>query len=406
MTNVNAQRQLTSWIDSFVDLTSGTQSPEIFRRWSAIAIIAGALERKVWLKLKGWQRVLYPNHYVLLVGGPGIGKTDALRGVRQYWEELPNLHVAPSSVSRASLGDSLANANRAILEPTSGAFEKFNSLQVCAEEFGTFLSQYESEFMSTLNHLYDNIKYSESKRSMKEDLVINNPTLNLVAATTPPWLGGTLPEKAWAEGFTSRIMLIFSAERIRIDPFADNPRNAALETALIADLQLIHELFGQIQIDEEFAILFRDWYMEGCAPEPDHPKLEHYLPRRHIHFLKLALVTSISRSNEMVLRKEDFFEAMNFLVDTEAQMPEVFKAIKYNSDANVIDEVYSFVWQAYTKEKKGIAYPRIHRFVQERAPTYAIENIINSMVKSKMLLTESIGTDGANTYRPAPRSSF
>lgn len=371
-------------------------------------ILAGALERKVWLRLKGWQRILYPNLYVLLIAGPGVGKTDALRGVRQFWETLPNLHVAPSSVSRASLTDSLNEAQRAILEPTTGAFEKFNSLAVCAEEFGTFLTAYETEFMSTLNHLYDNIKYSEKKRSMKEGIEIVAPQLNLIAATTPSWLGGNLPDTAWSEGFASRLMLVFSAEKIKRHPFEGEAHNDALEAQLLLELESIHDLFGAIQISEEFAALFLAWYMGDCPPSPEHPKLEHYLPRRHVHFLKLAMIFSISRSSELILSEIDYYEAMNFLLDTEAQMPEIFKAIKYNSDANVIDEVYAFIWQAYAKEKKGISVHRIYRFISERAPSYAVEPILNSMIKSRVILPESVGggEGGLNTFKPAPRASF
>src|SRR4249920_2845006 len=142
-TSAGAQRQCPFWIESFIDYTSGTQSPERFRRWTAASIIAGALERKVWTKV--FKRTLYPNMYILLAGGPGIGKSDALRGASDLWDALPELHVAPSSVSRASLVDSLVAAERSVLRPTdTNPYTKFNSLQVAATEFGTFLSSYDT----------------------------------------------------------------------------------------------------------------------------------------------------------------------------------------------------------------------------------------------------------------------
>ena len=135
--------------------------------------IAGALERKVWtVAFSG--RTTYPSMYVLLIGGPGVGKTESIRKVRELWTYLPDLHVAPSSVSRASLVDALNGATREVLRPTAPneRFVKFNSLQVGAYEFGTFMTAYDGEFLSVINDLYDCNHFSEQKRSMKEGIII------------------------------------------------------------------------------------------------------------------------------------------------------------------------------------------------------------------------------------------
>jgi len=395
---------LTSWINSFLEYTSGTQSPEIFRRWAAASTIAGALERKVWLVVG--KRQLFPNLYVLVAGGPGIGKTDSLREVVKFWNHLPDLHVAPSSVSRASLTDSLHEAVRSVLRPSEGTFAKFNSLQVCAEEFGTFLSAYETEFMSTLNHLYDCVGYKEKKRSMKEAIVMPEPQLNMIAATTPAWLSTTLPEHAWSEGFSSRLVIIHSAERIKIDLFKVKPTDQLLEDNLIHDLQSIHQLWGAFSFSPDVVEAFQEWYFADCPPIPEHPKLEHYLPRRHIHFLKLCIVLSASRSGDMVIRMVDYQEAMNMLLEAEAHMPDIFKAMKGTSDSNIIDETYAFVWQAYSKDQKPVPEHRILYFISQRAPSYGVQKILEVMTQSGMLIVASVGERGRNTFKPAPKGSY
>jgi hypothetical protein len=378
----------------------------MFRRWAGVATIAAVLERKVWLR--AFNRTLYPNLYTLLVGGPGVGKTDAIRNVIDFWNDIPGLHVAPSSVSRASLTDALNSAERTILRPLDieTPFLKFNSLQVAATEFGTFLTAYDGEFLSTLNDLYDNVRYNERKRSMKDEINIPKPNLSLIAGTTPAWLGGTLPETAWAEGFSSRLLMVYSGDRIKIDPFATEDKNPALRANLLADLRQIHELFGQISFDEKVVDLFRAWYTADCPPIPTHPKLEHYLPRRHIHFLKLCMVMSVSRSSEMVIRVEDFQAAQDLLLETEAYMPDVFKSMRYNSDANVIDEAYNFVWTAFTKEQKPIAEHRIINFLAQRMPSHSVAKVLEVMVDSDMLAVASISDErGRKTYRPTPRAT-
>ena len=370
-------------------------------------VIAGALERKVWLPTA--RRVLYPNMYVLLIGGPGVGKTEAMREVHKMWDTLHELKLAPSSVSRASLIDELNEAHRSIFRPfDTDGMVRFNSLQIAATEFGTFLTQYETEFMSTLNDLYDCVRYKESKRSMKDKIEIPNPQLNLIAGTTPAWLGGTLPETAWAEGFSSRLLLIYSGVRVRVDMFAERPDQSALEKLVHEDLAAIHSMYGAFSMEPAFKELFQGWYAKDCPPIPTHPKLEHYLPRRHIHFLKLCMVMSAARANDYVLRVEDYQHAMDFFLEAEGHMADVFKAVRSGADINVIDEAYNFVYTIYIKEKAPVPEHRIIRFLSERMPSHSVAKVLEVMCQSGMLEVASVGTalGGRNSYKPAAKQTF
>ena len=130
---VKAERKLPNWIDGWVEYMQPLPSPELFRKWSGIAIVAAALERKVWIKTG--IGVLYPNLYTVLVAPPGIGKSILTSTIWKMLYELsdnsdPNgFHLASSSLTSASIVDDLREANRRIMPP-GGDIYLFNSLPI------------------------------------------------------------------------------------------------------------------------------------------------------------------------------------------------------------------------------------------------------------------------------------
>src|ERR1700733_3428237 len=95
-TNGSAHRRSVSWIASFVKHTDNLGSSELFRKWSAIAAIAGALEQKVWLTTTDQ---IFPNLYTTLVAPPGIGKPRTIMSARKYLTELSDFYIAPPSMT-------------------------------------------------------------------------------------------------------------------------------------------------------------------------------------------------------------------------------------------------------------------------------------------------------------------
>ena len=64
-------------IDGYVKLLAHTSAATVFARWSAISMVAAALERRCWLSaIEG--RPLYPNLFTLLIGLPATGKTESV----------------------------------------------------------------------------------------------------------------------------------------------------------------------------------------------------------------------------------------------------------------------------------------------------------------------------------------
>src|SRR5262245_62956434 len=140
-------RKCRSWVESFVDYTDNLESSPLFRKWSAIAMIAAALEQRVWVETGS---PLYPNLYTFLVGHAGIGKSRAITAAANLVRTaLPELSFGATSMTRASLVDYMVEAKKMIVRLPDPPTEYY-SLLVIADEFSAFMHDYDSGLVAAL----------------------------------------------------------------------------------------------------------------------------------------------------------------------------------------------------------------------------------------------------------------
>jgi hypothetical protein len=377
-------RKLGSWTDGFNEYMEGKGSPRLFTKWAGIYTVAAALERKVWIRnAKG---VLYPNLYAITVGPPGAGKTLASSVAYEFLSELEDHHIAPTSVTKASLIDALAAAERKIIRPTdTPAITTFNSLTVVSDELGVFLPSYENDFMNVLTNIYDCRIYSETRRTAKINIKMDAPQLNFLAATTPSYLTSILPEGAWDQGFLSRTILVYSGGEGPSDIFRETSYDSKLEADLQHDLHEIGNLFGKMVFEEDVKEALTAWHLAGGPPTPTHPKLTHYITRRTAHLLKLCMIACASSGDSLVITLDHYTEALDWLLEAERVMPDIFRAMRSGGDGKVMEECWHFLYEMYIKNKQPIHEHRVYAFLQERTPAHNVERILNVMEKSGLI---------------------
>lgn len=384
-------RVLPDLIDSFLEYTDGIPSPEIFRLWSAIATIAGALERRVWIETA--RSTMYPNLYTLLVAPPGVGKSQAIMHTNEIWYATKKLHVAPSNVTKAALIDSLQDAGQKVILDQGKIMVDYHSLVVAASEFGVLVPAHDLEFLSVLNDIYDNPKnYRERRRSLKEQPDIAKPQINILAGTQPAYLASLLPEEAWGMGFTSRILMIYSSSPIYVDLFKETSTDNKLLDKIVADVVHLTTLYGRFRLTPEAEGEIARWHKAGMNPIPEHTKLEHYISRRVLHLLKLCMVSSAARSSDLLIELSDVSRARDWLLAAEQTMPDIFRAMVSRSDTQVIQELHFFLWQLYAKEQSPIHETRLVHFLSTRIPSDKINKILEIASRAN-IIARSAGTD-------------
>lgn len=364
-------------------------------------MIAGALERKVYVETAGER--LYPNLYILLVAPPGVGKTQAIKQTGAFWRKVPALIVSPDNLTKAALVDSLAKASRKIVKSPIELVE-FNSMQIAADELGVFLSQHDLDFLSFLNKIYDcPPEYVEDRRMFKGvPIFIPEPQVTLLAGTQPGFMASIFPEEAWAMGFTSRLIMVYSATKTKVPLFETRGRDKAHFDGITSDLKSLSKVLGKFVWKKEAAEKIQWWDSEGSKDtEPMHTKLEHYNARRILHLLKLCMISSASRSNELIIELADYERALTWLLMAENTMPDVFRNMTQKSDAVVIQELHFHMWAKYGKDKKTIHESYLVHFLQTRVPSERVMKIIEIAERAGIIVREA----GSVMYKPAIKNA-
>lgn len=320
---------------------------------------------------------------------------------------VPDLHVAPSSVSAASLVDSLVLANRKIIRPNEQpSFVQFHYLATVASELGVFLPQYDPLFMNSLTKFYDGEHYEERRRtSSVKHVQIAHPHLSIIGGTTPSYLNSFLPEGAWDQGFTSRTIFVYSGESVFTEIFGDEEGFTRLESeyiTLLSDLKRISGLYGRLSWEPDAAAAISAWNRAGLAPVPEHNKLTHYNTRRLSHVIKLCMVACVARTNDLRITADDYQTALGWLLEIETYIPDLFNSHGVSGDTAAIDDAWDFIFRAYSKDqKRPVLEHRVVNFLRTKVPSHSIMKVIEIMERSGIIKGET--TTLGKAFHPAPK---
>jgi hypothetical protein len=392
------------FISTFMDYTKGFPTSDIYRLWSAISCVSGALERRVWTVLI--HEPVYPNLFVLLVGSPGAGKTPAINPVRRLWRTSLKINVAPDSMTKAGFFDALEAGAKRI--PIGGGLVEYSALTIAADELGMFMSQYDNDFASALTGVYDGRdgiaeqrRHSLGVGRKRADVI--NPIATILAGSQPGYMTVLLPEEVWSMGFTARFIMVYSGERqtpkYTFGKKTDHGERDALWKAMTKEIARFTNTFGEYSWEPEAEEAIDTWVQGNCQPEPDHSRLTHYNQKRGLHTAKLSLISAASRGSDRIITLKDFERARVWLLHAEHLMPNIFRAMKGKSDQQVLEEVYMVMWSKYCKDKKPQHESFVLHTISERTTTANVEKIMHLIEKTGMASRDA----GTKFYTPRPK---
>jgi len=361
------------FIELFIHVTRHLPACERYRRWTAIGLIGAALERRCWTNFVAG--ALYPNMYILLVGGPASGKTIPIAKAHDLLTGL-DLRLAPDSTTKASFLDCLENAF-VVRESKSGLLE-YSAVSIINDEFGNFIKEYDHVFLNVLNRIYDGRpSHEDTVRHGNFSVNIQRPLISMLAGTQPDYLGLIMPDSAWNTGFMTRTIMIYSADSItKNDIWAEPPEESADWGRLQAHLRELTKWSGKFQWEPACRADVLDWRSRDCPPAPDHPRLRYYNSRRPFFAIKMAMCRAAGQGR-MSVTMEDWSLAREWLCEAEQHIAGVFDAMTAtNSDKGVIDDLVMQVRKTYTGTP--LSEGQLAKMIVGRVPVERIERIIKT----------------------------
>ena len=352
-------RVFKDWLKAYVDYTELSESPDLFHFWTGVSTIAGALRRRVWIEMDIFQWT--PNFYIIFVADPGIvSKSTSLDLGMELLRDLDGIKFGPISATWQALGESFQDANEAV--PTTpgnyeGEMDNMSCITCAFSELGTFLDFNDQKLISVLIELWDGRRsIFEHKTRTTGSIIIQNPWLNIIGATTPSWLKTNAPSEFIGGGLASRIVFVYGDQKRKLVAYPGlmRPREdkARMREGLISDLREMSNMYGEYKLTAEAIEFGSEWYERHWQERSIHmasDRFKGYIARKQSHIHKLAIVLAAARHESMWITERDLRDSEAIMTAMEADMVNAFKSIGVTPMTRMLQEVLSFL-DTYQKQ--------------------------------------------------------
>lgn len=386
-------RELNGWLDNYLKYTEPTESPTNYHTWCGLSVVAGALQRRVYLKW-GLGQVIYPNLYVVLIGQSGKTRKGVAIGIaKEFLKAIPGITVTPESSSgRQAMILAMKRASINFMDPTDNKIKFHCAVTSFSEELSVFLGQGDIAYLASLTDWYDSKDDWEYETVGRGKDSLQGLCLNLCGGTAPDWIQSMIPQEALGGGFTSRIIFVVEEKKKQIVPEYNMTEEARqLGKALSNDLERIGNLKGEMTFTDEGKELYKAWYvretdkLDNGNPAIDDSRFAGYCERRATHLRKLMMVCSASRGDDLKITADDFNKAKGLLEDVEINMGKTFGGFGKSRTSDEVDVVKNFIQEMGTTTRK-LLLQRYYRDIEPAALTVA-ETTLQQMgvIKIKLL---------------------
>lgn len=323
-----------SFLHSYLKYCEGNEAHPNYHIWSALVALSSIVGRRIWLE-QGYYNV-YPNLYVVLVGPPGNRKTTAMTIAKNLMREVGDIPFSAEAMSREGLIKSMSES-----EQTFNYLDKvvtFQPTTVCVTELKEFIGTSQANMINFLTTIWDQ-DFFDYKLRNKEDLVIRNPYVCILACETPEWITNRLRDDVISGGFSRRALFVYEYDRFQKIPFPEvtvERRDAWNEA--IRQARALKRIVGPFTWEPECKDYYGQWY---CGQEIARDAVVRgYYESKHILAIKVGLLIAVSEgATDRVFRLNHLQGALRLLANVETKLSKVFQGLGRNEQNQIATKV-------------------------------------------------------------------
>ena len=302
----------TGFLSDYMYYTDRQESPGSFHFWVAATILGAVIRRNAWVG-KGIYNV-FPNLYTVLVAPTGrCRKSRAINLGCGLIEGFDWLNIMADKTTPESLVEALMVGTTNLHsggvgtnpqgQPTINIGSPVDHVGLArSSELAVFLSKasYSMGMVALLTDLYDCPGSWKYITRNKKPIILHNPGIQLLAASTPEWLANELPPGTFEGGFMSRVIFIVKYWRDRniALPSAPHPNETRdLQTHIMKIRQLIQ---GLVTMVPNAIVWYESWYTATTQEVPSNYRLLGFVERKPDTLLKLALILAASELSKSI----------------------------------------------------------------------------------------------------------
>ena len=374
-TNIAPLPTRSTIFDGYFDLIEdSSESPFLYHRWNLISAVSALLARNVYMQF-GFETI-YPNMFVCLMGSAGTRKSSSIKiardvlaatGYNKFARERSSKEKFIKDLSEGFdvINGAIYNQQHDILNESLEDLTPFEDLPpsevfICAGELEDFLGNGDTAFISLLTNMWDNLPHYSHGKMTSKDLLIKEPTINLLGGCTPTTFNTVFPPEVIGQGMLSRLILVHGGGVRKKITIPQRPDAELLEFFQQHMVAIRDQVKGEITIDAEALKVIDKVYKEGITI--DDIRLESYNNRRLTHLLKLCMVLAAIEL-QTTITKEIAIEANSILHYTENLMPKALGEFGKAQSSDKASIILSSLTKAVEDTNKGLTPDKLFSMV-------------------------------------------